>query len=168
MKITNKLIEEVITEVAGEDVVPLIRILKDKSNVSEFKLAEQIEAEVNLTRNMLYRLYDANLVNFIRRKDKRKGWYIYYWTFDKSKIKHLALKLKQKRFEKLNERLEREQSGQFFTCNEKCMRLNFEQAMNFEFKCPECGELMNQQDNQAVIIEITKQIKKLDGELKKK
>ena len=165
MKITSKLIEEVVSEVAGEDVIPLIRILKDKSNVSEFKLAEEIKAEVNLTRNMLYRLYDYNLVSFIRRKDKRKGWYIYYWTFDKKKILHLAIKVKKERLEHLHERLKREETGQFFTCQNECMRLNFEQAMNFEFKCPECGELMNQKDNSHIKEEINKKIKEIEKEL---
>lgn len=168
MKITNKLIEEVVVEVAGSDVLPLLKILKDKSNVSEFKLAEQIETEVNQTRNMLYRLYDANLVSFIRRKDKRKGWYIYYWTFEKKKIGYLALKLKAQRLEKLKERLKREINGQFFTCANECMRLSFEQALNFEFKCPECGELMNQKDNSKIIKEIEKKIKLLEKEVKKK
>ena len=159
---------DVVSEVAGDDVIPLIKILKDNNNVSEFKLAEQIKAEVNLTRNMLYRLYDANLVSFIRRKDKRKGWYIYYWTFDKKKIGYLALKLKKTRLEKYQERLEREKNGQFFGCSNECMRLNFEQAMNFEFKCPECGELMNQKDNKETIKKIEKDIKILKTELKKK
>ncbi len=168
MKITSKLIDEIVADVAGEDVVPLIQILKTKNNVSEFKLAEEIKAEVNLTRNMLYRLYDANLVSFIRRKDKRKGWYIYYWTFDKKKILHLAAKVKSERLENLKERLKRESSGQFFICASECMRLNFEQAMNFEFKCPECGDLMNQKDNSKVINEIEKQIKNLEKELANK
>ena len=64
MKLSNKIIEEVVSEVAGEDVVPLVKALKNRKNVSEFKLAENIKEEVNRTRNMLYRLYDANLVSF--------------------------------------------------------------------------------------------------------
>ena len=147
MKLSNKLIEEVIIEVAGQDVVPLVKILKNKKNVSEFKLAESLKQEVNKTRNMLYRLYDSNLVSFIRRKDKKKGWYIYYWTFDLKRTRFLVTELKKKRLEKLECRLEREKKGQFFLCPNQCMRVDFDQAMNFEFKCPECGELIEQEDN---------------------
>ena len=93
MKLSNKLVEQVVTDVAGEDVIPLIKQLKNKKNVSEFKLAEALELEVNLVRNMLYRLYHANLVSFTRRKDKKKGWYIYYWTFRIKQIKYVALVL---------------------------------------------------------------------------
>lgn len=168
MKLTNKLIEDVIIEVAGEDVVPLVKVLKNKKNVSEFKLAESIHQEINKTRNMLYRLYDSNLVSFIRRKDKKKGWYIYYWTFDLKRIKYLLHSLKKKRLVRLKERLDREKSSQFYACPNKCIRLDFDQAMNFEFKCPECGQLINQEDNTEKIKTLEKETKELETELKKK
>ena len=39
MRITPKLIREIVAEVAGEDTVSLIMAIKDKKNVSEFKIA---------------------------------------------------------------------------------------------------------------------------------
>ena len=77
-------------------------------------------------------------------------------------------RLKKERVEKLKERLLREKSGFFFTCNDNCIRLDFEQANEFEFKCPECGNLLNQQDNSEKIKEIEKEIKTLEKEIKKK
>ncbi len=168
MKLSNKIVEDVVSEVAGEDVIPLVKALKNKKNVSEFKLADSLKQEVNKTRNMLYRLYDSNLVSFVRKKDKKKGWYIYYWTFDLKRIKYLVFNLKKKRFAKLNERLEREKGNQFYSCSSKCIRLDFDQAMNFEFKCPECGELIEQEDNSEEIKKIEKELKELEIELKKK
>src|SRR3989344_3959385 len=114
MKLSSKIIEGVVSEVAGEDVVPLVKVLKNKKNVSEFKLAENINREVNEIRNMLYRLYDANLVSFIRKKDKKKGWYIYYWTFNGKRVKDLVSDLKKKRLEALKQRLSREEGGNFY------------------------------------------------------
>lgn len=168
MKLSNKIVEAVVSEVAGEDVIPLVKSLKNKKNVSEFKLAETIKEEVNITRNMLYRLYDANLVSFIRRKDKKKGWYIYYWTFNMKRIRYLAMDLKRKKLEQLKERLKREENGQFYICEGRCIRLDFEQAVNFEFKCPECGQLVDLEDNEEKVKNIKKEIKELETELKKK
>ncbi|MEA3431021.1 MAG: hypothetical protein U9R08_07140 [Nanoarchaeota archaeon] len=168
MKITNKILDKVIEELAGEDVVPLVRKLKNKKNVSEFKLAESINREINVTRNMLYRLYHVSLVSFTRKKDKKKGWYIYYWTFDMKRIKYLLFKLKRKRLEHLKERLKREQNEQFFLCPNKCIRLDFEQSMNFEFKCPECGTLIELEDNSKKVLEIEKEIHTLEVEFKEK
>ena len=168
MKLSNKLIDGIISEVAGEDVLPLVKALKNKKNVSEFVLAQNIKQEINITRNMLYRLYNFNLVSFIRKKDKQKGWYIYYWTFNPKMIKYLAQTTKNKKLDKLKERLKREKSSNFFACQNQCIRLDFEQAVDFEFKCPECGSLLNQEDNREKIKEIEKDIKKLEKELKSK
>ncbi len=164
LKISNKTTEDVITEIAGQDVLVLVRYLKDKKNVSEFKLAEITKQEVNTVRNMLYRLYHANLVTFVKKKDKQKGWYIYYWTFNGKHIKHLMEDLKRKKLEKLKDRLEREKSTQFYVCENKCMRLEFEQAAGYEYKCPECGDLMFQEDNAEKIKQIEEEIKGLNTE----
>ena len=162
------LISEVVRELAGDDVIPLVRALKNKKNVSEFKLADAIRQEINLTRNMLYRLYDHSLVSFIRKKDKKKGWYIYYWTFNPKRIKELASNLKKIKIERPRERLAREKSTNFFTCANKCIRLDFDQATEFEYKCPECGEILQQEDNREKIKELEGQIVKIDKELKAK
>ncbi|MBU3941985.1 MAG: hypothetical protein KKF74_03665 [Nanoarchaeota archaeon] len=160
------MIEATIVDVAGEDVLPIVDYLKNKKNISEFKIAEVIKKEINTTRNMLYRLQEANLVSFIRKKDKKKGWYIYYWTFKPKMIKHIIVSLKKKKLAKLMERIVREKSSHFFICPNKCIRLDFEQAMNFEFKCPECGEIMHQEDNTENITLIEEEIKKIKEELK--
>lgn len=167
MKITKKVIENTVSEVVGADVIPIINFLKDKKNISEFQIAEALKIEVNRTRNMLYRLHGANLVSFIRKKDKEKGWYIYYWTFNQSRIKYLIKDLKKKKIEGLKERLEREKGGNFFVCENRCIRLDFEQAVGFDFKCPECGSLMNQQNNEEIIKNIKDEIKKTEKELEK-
>jgi transcription initiation factor TFIIE subunit alpha len=165
MRLTNKVIEELVSEVAGKDVVPLVLNLKNKRNVSEFTLAEHIDREINETRNMLYRLYNENLVSFIRRKDKKRGWYIYYWTFNKKRIHHLMAEVKKQRLSGLYDRLDREKNNNFFVCTNKCIRLDFEQATEFEFKCPECGNLLNHEDNDECIKELKGRIEKIKHEL---
>jgi transcription initiation factor TFIIE subunit alpha len=158
--------ESAISEVVGQDVVPLIKFLKGNKNVSEFKIAQIIKKEVNETRNILYRLYENNLVTFIRKKDKKKGWYIYYWTFNQKRVKDLLYFSKKKKLSKLRERIEREKEGNFFGCRNKCIRLNFDQATDFGFKCPECSSVLDQEDNKIIIESIEKEIKELEKEIK--
>ena len=161
----NEVIAKVIENVAGEDVLPLIEVLKGKKNVSEFTIAEELKEEINTIRNKLYRLYDSNLVEFTRKKDKKKGWYIYYWTFVPSRIPHLMKEMKRKKLEKLKEKLKSEENVNFFECSNKCMRLSFDKAVDFEFKCPECGSLMNQEDNIKKIQYIQKEIEVLEKDI---
>ena len=161
----NDVITKVVEDVAGQDVLPLIEVLKGKKNISEFTIAEELKEEINTIRNKLYRLYDSNLVEFIRKKDKKKGWYIYYWTFIPSRIPFLFKSIKSKKIDKLKERVKSEQGVNFFECPGKCLRMTFDKAIDLEFKCPECGDLMNQEDNAGKIEHMLKEIGKLEKEI---
>ena len=165
MNITQKSMESVMSELIGEDVFPLVNLLKTTKNISEFQISSKIKQPVDIIRNRLYRLYNHNLVTFIRKKDKKKGWYIYYWTLNLNQIKYLVTDLKKKRIVTLHERVSREEENHFFSCVNKCIRVDFEQATNFEYSCPECGELLHQEDNQKKVEEIKKEIKNLEKEL---
>ncbi len=165
---SQKLIESIIKQIAGEETVPLYNALKNKKNVSEFILAEKLKEEINVVRNKLYRLYHANLVSFTRKKDKQKGWYIYYWTFNAKRVKFLLVDLKRDRADRLQEMLKKERSGFFYMCTNRCMRLNFDKAVDFNYKCPECGGLMEQMDNAKKIQEMEKELAALKKELVKR
>ena len=46
------------------------------------------------------------------------------------------------------------------------MRVNFESATDFQFKCQECGQLLNVEDNQSIIKDLRGQIKEIENFLK--
>ena len=74
MKITNTKVQDTVKEVIGEDSMKIIDYLKDKKNVSDFKIAEKVDRDIHEVRNILYRLYNHNLVSYYRKKDRQKGW----------------------------------------------------------------------------------------------
>jgi transcription initiation factor IIE alpha subunit len=45
------------------------------------------------------------------------------------------------------------------------MRLDFEQAVGFEFKCPECASIMQLESNEEKIRKIQDEIKSLEKEV---
>jgi len=163
MVITNKKIQEVIAEIVGEEALPIIEYLKSRKNVSEFIIAEKVKYDMQKTRNLLYRLNSHNVATYIRKKDRKKGWYISYWTFNRKRIKDLMGNLHRQKLDKLRGRLKREENnkGIFFICDKACARLDFDQATEFEFKCPECGNLLNQHDNLKTIENLKKKIREL-------
>jgi len=165
MVLTNKKIHGLINEIAGEKALPIIEYLKNRKNVSEFIIADKVKLDMQTTRNILYTLNSYNVATYIRRKDRKKGWYISYWTFNRKRVKELIEKLKKEKIAKLKERLHKEElnKGNFFICSKACARLDFEQATEFDFKCPECGSLLNQQDNSKTIENIKERIKKLES-----
>ena len=160
MKEANVIIQEAVTEIVGEDAALVAGILKHNPNLSEFKLADAINKDMHETRGLLYKLYNINLASFMRRKDRKKGWYIYYWKLQTRNVQHVLQAARTQKMEVVLNRLERERTGNFYICQNGCMRLDLDTAFEFEFKCPECGSILNQEDN-------TEKIKALEDELKK-
>ena len=166
MKINNEIIEEILCDLIGDDLPPLLHILlKARPNLSEFKIAEKLNITVNQVRNMLYRMQDQNIVDFVRKKDKKKGWYIYYWTLNKRNVDYAIYDYKRKQIKSLRERLLKEETTQYFVCPMGCMRVNIDNAMEHDFKCQECGTLFKEQDNQRTIENVKRMIAEIEEEI---
>ena len=151
VKNAKRLITNVVKELVGEEALPIVFYLRGKTRISEFIIAEELNIEIHLTRNILYRLLEHNIVSFLRKKDKIKGWYICYWDFNETMIEYIASKIKKNKLDHLNERLNREVANHFFMCKNACVRMDFDKSIEFNFHCPECGKIMNQQDNTRTI-----------------
>ena len=155
---------QTVAEVIGQEAVPIVQYLKGKKNISEFKIAESINAEVNSIRKMLYALQANNLVSYYRKKDRQKGWYISYWTLKPESFDSLAIATKQQKLQQLKERLNKEETneGLFYICTSLCVRLEFEKAAEISFKCPECGNTLQHQDNTKTIEQLREKISELE------
>jgi transcription factor E len=162
--VTKQNVKDTILAVSGDFGVRVIDFLGDKKNVSEFIIADKLKLDMQTIRNTLYKLHTHNIANYIRKKDRQKGWYISYWTFNKSRIKEMMHNMKKMQLEKLRERLDKEESskGVFYICPKACARLDFDQATEFAYKCPECGSLLNQQENIRTIEHLKEKIQELE------
>ena len=159
MYLSKKVLEDTVEKTTGKDTIPLVNALKNKKDVSEFSLASSIKRDIYETRNMLYKLYNQNLVSSTRKKDKKKGWYVYYWTLNTNRMKFLAEKSKDLYMENLKQKLDMEKDGDFYACGNTCNRVDFERASDLQFKCSECGTLLYKTDNSKIIKELEKKIK---------
>ena len=163
MKSTKEKLNQIVTELVNEEAIPLVQYLRGKKRISEFIIAEELELEIHRTRFLLYKLLENNIVSFIRKKDKIKGWYICYWDLNELIIDHVYNKLQREKIEKLKERLKREEENNFFMCRNACARMDFDRAMESHFRCPECGEIMYQQENERTIEFLKQRIKELEN-----
>lgn len=154
-------IQFVVSELVGEHAMPIINFLKGKERISEFIIAEELELEINEVRNILYKLLEHNIVRFIRKKDRIKGWYICYWDFNDHMVPQLKHKLLKEKLGKMEERLKEEESAQFYLCPRGCIRLTFDDAIEQSFKCQECGSILQEQDNTRTKEFLRERIKEL-------
>ena len=159
-------IEDVVKELVNEEAIPIVLYLIGRTKVSEFIIAQDLDLEIHKARNLLYRLLEHNILYFHRKKDKIKGWYICYWDFNEKIIPFQLEKIKTQKLAKLKERLDKESSSTFYMCKNACTRMDFEKSMEFNFKCPECGELMDEQNNSRTLEFLKERIAELDKDLK--
>ncbi len=142
-KLDDDVVEDIVGEAVGEDVIPVLKALKKKKEHQELILAEKMGLEINTLRNMLYRLHQHNLVSSERRRDPENGWHVYWWSFQERGFEHLFTNLTKNNLSKLKKKLDRESKGSFYRCTSKCVRLEFDDAFGMDFRCPECGDLMD-------------------------
>ena len=163
MRLTNEKIEEAVEEAVGKEALPIVEYLKNRRNISDFKIAEKTNMRIQKVRNLLYSLHANNVVSYIKNKDPVKGWYISYFSLNKKGAKDLIRRLIKQKIKKYRERLEVEESGDlFFICPNLCVRLNLDNSADFEFHCPECGVVLKQQDNSKTIKHIKEKIRELE------
>ncbi|MFH1522124.1 MAG: hypothetical protein ABIF18_04160 [archaeon] len=146
-----KLLHNLVEEMAGEDTGRIVEILFGNRDVNEFLIAKKMELTINQVRNILYKLSADGLVAFIRKKDKRKGWYIYYWTLKTEKcMEKLELSL-IKKIEGLNDILKDRETKRFYICKPCGIEVGEEKALDHGFSCEECAEVYELSDNSGPI-----------------
>ncbi len=161
----KKEIEFIVNETFGPDALPIALYLNGKENISEFVIAKDLDTEIHRVRQILYKLLEDNTVTFIRKKDKVKGWYICYWSLNEPEFPYVIRKIRQNKIDKLQARLKQETAEDFYMCKNICTRMDFDNAFEINFKCPDCGEIMNLQSGERTIKFLRTQIEKLKKEI---
>ena len=75
-------LKEVVAIVVGKQAEDIIDMLDRDKYINEFLIAKKLGITINQTRNILYKISDHGLISSIRKKDKRKGWYTYFWRIE--------------------------------------------------------------------------------------
>ncbi len=105
-------------------------------------------------RKTLYKLYSEKLAQFRRIRDKSTGWFIYYWWHEFDLLEEILIEKKKFVEGKLRERLSFEEKNYFFfckTCQNINVKYNFDEAFELNFRCPDCGNPLEAQDNKKII-----------------
>ena len=165
MKIFNDISKQLIKEIISDKGVALYNLIWNKKNVSEFKIAEELKLTINQIRNILYQFSTYNLVCSTRRKDREKGWYIYYWTINLNELRLLLVQRKKANLERLREELDTEKDNKFYICSRDGTKLELEEAMEQNFKCQECESVLVHSNNQKRIESINAEIEETRTDL---
>ncbi len=161
----QKLLTEIVVSIAGKQAEEIVKLLDGEKYVNEFIIAKKLNLTINQTRNILYKISDEGLVSFIRKKDKRKGWYTYFWKIEVMKSLEFLRDNIMKKMEQMRHQLKSRESKEFYACQTCNIEFNEENALVHNFTCNECGDIVARKDNAPAIKEYTKDLDKLKREL---
>lgn len=160
-----KLLENLIEEIAGEGTGSIAQILFNKKDVNEFLIAKKMDLTINQVRNILYKLSNHRLVSFIRKKDNKKGWYIYYWTLDSEKCLVMIEDSLTRKINQLEEMLQSRSNDRYYVCKPCGIEVREEVALEHGFTCEECAEVYELSDNAPHIRDVKAKITRVTKEL---
>ena len=160
-----KFLKSIVETLINKQAVPIIDLLTGKEHVNEFLIAKKLGLTINQTRNILYKLSDFGLVSFIRKKDKKKGWYIYFWTLNIYQSLNLLEQTLKKELDQFEIQLKNRKEKRFYFCKTCSLEVTEEVALINDFSCSECEEIYELSDNKEMIEQLELKIAKIKKEI---
>src|SRR3989344_4111727 len=151
-----KFLKSIVENLINKQATPIIDLL----------IAKNLGLTINQTRNILYKLSDFGLVSFIRKKDKRKGWYIYFWTLNIFQSLNLLEQNLKEELVKLENQLKERKEKRYYYCKTCSIEVSEEVALLNNFICTECEQVYNLSNNQEVIENLERSIIKLKKDIR--
>ncbi len=161
----KEFLQESISSVIGKQWENIIDFLDSEKYTNEFIIAKKLNNSINQTRNILYKLSEHGLVSSTRKKDKRKGWYTYFWRLEAQKtLEFLKDTIKQK-IEQIKNQIENREVKTFYICEKCSIEHNEENALLHDFTCNECGGIFALKDNTKLLRELKKNLEKFQRQV---
>lgn len=154
----NPAIHAYLHRLVGDEGIELLRKFPTEGEHSDEDLAAETGINLNSVRHSLYTLYEKRLAEYHRIKNNETGWLTYLWQIRIDRIYDAIREDLATVLDKLERRERFEEENDFYICKDCGIILPFAQAMDFEFKCPECKEAIAHFDNDALLAALKQRI----------
>jgi len=164
----NPLVQQILLDILEDNIegFDVLSTLIEVGESTDDEISRRLNLKLNTVRKILYKLYDARLVDYTKEKEEDINWYTYTWRPTLDKLPWVVKKRAQEMLKKLKEQLILEENHMFFYCPRCEIKYIFEEAMDCGFRCPHCGETLKEYDNSRDIELLKEQIRFLEEGLK--
>ncbi len=162
--LNNPAIYQYLYKLAGDEGMDLIRKFPEGEHSDE-EIAEMTEINLNSVRHTLYSLYEHRLAEYRRIKNNETGWLTYLWVLKMDNILDVLHDEMENAVEKLSARLRYDENNDFYQCSNCGLMMTFNEAMNMNFSCPQCGEMLVHFDDELLVSALRNRIEKMKSAL---
>ncbi len=160
----HQYLERLGDALVGKPSGTVLSALAERREATVEWLVKRTGLRQNVVMKILHELYRAGVVDYRREKEVDTNWYVYYWRVRHESLAEVLLRRRDLIVDKLKLRLEYEKNNMFFVCPKHPeIRLTFDEAYDRNFKCPECGSVLDQFDNSHIIRFLEYKIKQLEA-----
>jgi len=155
----DDLISEILYEMVGNDGIKIINSLSKPA--TDLQLHDVTQISITKVRSTLNALHKFNIVSYYSSRDERKGWFKYTWE-----LKHYCIEPSIRNFliskvMKLKRDFQEINQVDFFKCENGCIRVNFTEAYDENFRCPRCNGVLKPVDSIAESRQIKMEISQI-------
>ncbi|KXB00740.1 hypothetical protein AKJ40_00725 [candidate division MSBL1 archaeon SCGC-AAA259M10] len=153
----------ILENVEGENGKEVAEVLAEEGETTSEEIANELGMKLGPVRSVLESLYEARATDFRRSRDDETGWISFYWWLNPSGALNYLARKKRSLLQKIKEKLQYERRTVFFACKNRCTKVEFDRAVELEFRCPECGGEMHRADNDGFVCSLEEKSEKLEG-----
>lgn len=155
-------VRELISEKLGDDGVEILDQLAELGEATDTELSELLDKRTSQIRKALYGMYEERVADYEENRDPSNGWLTFVWQITPEQAMRSMEEARAKAAEEIRKEIAYEREKDFYACPNACARLPFEEAMDFEFACPDCGNQLEHEEPEARIEELNDQLQSLE------
>lgn len=157
----NKDVREILLKHFEKGCVDLLPELIDYAK--DEIIANKKDIKAPIIRKWLNLLHEKSIVEFTRKKDKKTGWFTYFWKIRPDKIIEFTVSDIDNEIKELEKKIE-EIKAHNFACG--CRTWTYNEALESDFVCPKCEKVIVEKDNSELIKEMEDKKKVLEEKKK--
>ncbi len=138
----QKYVDSFVNEVAGKEGLKIVSCIGCEE-VTDEKIEKQTKMKIAEIRSVLNHLHSYGLVEYKREKNLQTGWFTYTWKLNTNRALQNFVTIKKREYKQYKARLENGDGAQIYKCSKNCGGIEFEKAIEYSFRCPDCKGKLN-------------------------
>lgn len=145
-----------VSNVSGLKGVKVVKAIGE--GATDEKIEKSTKLKVSEVRSILNQLHNYGIVEYTREKNMSNGWFTYTWKLNMERAMQNYHNMKRREYEQLRELMNSGEGAMVYKCKKGCASVQFDDALECKFRCPDCNGMLKNASNREEIKKIEQKI----------